>query len=164
MEVTLTKIREVTFLIEPESLPVIEEYPWYLGTKGYIIRPGGGSSSSVQLHRQLMDCPDDMDVDHLNHNKLDNRISNLMITTHVNNSINQPKRKKNTSKYYGVYIRRRDGKYITNASIAGNTIYIGAYDDELEAADAYDYYVVKNNYTSKPINFPDKKSRIFITK
>lgn len=48
----------------------------------------------MQLHRYLMNCPNDMTIDHINHNTLDNRKCNLRICSH---SINNKNRKTKAS-------------------------------------------------------------------
>jgi hypothetical protein len=49
-----------------------------------------------------MNPPDGMEIDHLNHNSLDNRRSNLKICNHADNTANKRKFKTNTSGVTGV--------------------------------------------------------------
>jgi hypothetical protein len=46
------------------------------------------SSDGVYLHRLLTECPDGLEVDHVNHNGLDNRRANLRVCTHTENMRN----------------------------------------------------------------------------
>ena len=77
--------------------------------------------------------PDNMVVDHINHDTLDNRRSNLRICTHKQNLANRKKHKLATSKYKGV--RRINRKTPWEAEISGK--YIGVFKTEKEAALAY---------------------------
>lgn len=54
-------------------------------------------------------------IDHINHDRRDNRPSNLRETTNTENHRNRPMQRNNTSGYVGVYLDRRGGyvSYIT---------------------------------------------------
>lgn len=54
------------------------------GTKWYAIRRGK-RGERIALHREIMNCPDGMVVDHLNGNSLDNRRRNLQVVTQSEN-------------------------------------------------------------------------------
>jgi hypothetical protein len=41
------------------------------------------------MHRELIACPDDLQVDHINRDRLDNRRENLRIVTAVENCANR---------------------------------------------------------------------------
>lgn len=74
-------------------------------------------------------------VDHIDNNKLNNRLDNLqLITTRHNSS----KDKINTSsKYTGVSWHKRDNKWQTNIIINYKHIYLASFDDEKMASDMY---------------------------
>lgn len=63
--------------------------PWHVNAKGYVLQNGtmtaGVRAPSEYLHRFIMGCApgDGLDVDHKNHNPLDNRKENLRICTHA---------------------------------------------------------------------------------
>jgi HNH endonuclease len=63
-------------------------------------------------------------IDHENHNGLDNRWENLRIAPHKENQKNMSKRKDNTTGVTGV-IRHRD-KYVAQIQVDGNRIYLGS--------------------------------------
>lgn len=84
-------------LIDLDDIDKVKDYKWYL-RKDYV----SNKTNGFNLHRLVMDCPEDMVVDHINHNKLDNRKSNLRICTHQQNDINKSKTSKNTSGIVGV--------------------------------------------------------------
>lgn len=57
----------------------------------------------IKMHRFLMDCPNGMEVDHINRNGLDNRKANLRIVTQAINKQNKGIYSNNTSGVPGVY-------------------------------------------------------------
>jgi len=74
-------------------------------------------------------------VDHINNNKLDNRIENLQLISQHRNTIKNSR--KGTSKYVGVSWVTRDQKWNARITINGNYKSLGNYTDEFEAHLAY---------------------------
>ena len=72
-------------------------------------------------------------VDHINRNKLDNRVENLRVISQRENCVKTGK----TSKYMGVHFCNTNKKYIAKTSIKGENKYIGKFDNEYEAHLAY---------------------------
>jgi hypothetical protein len=74
-------------------------------------------------------------VDHINNNKLDNRLENLQI---VSNRINTSKNKQNkTSKYTGVSWRNKSQKWVSYIRDGNKTLFLGEYVNEDDAYNAY---------------------------
>jgi len=69
-------------------------------------------------------------IDHINGDKLDNRVENLRITTHQGNQQNQTKAK-------GYYWNNEKNKWRASIGINGKLIHLGYYDTEEEAHEAY---------------------------
>jgi hypothetical protein len=84
------------------------------------------------------------EADHINGNRLDNRRTNLRLTTHLENSSNikKPRRIKtdkiSASNYKGVSYNKCNGKWRARITFKGNTTHIGYYDNEKDAAIEYD--------------------------
>ena len=78
------------FLIDIEDYDKIKDLCWYESKQGYIHHKDKGQQI-MQLHRLITGCPRDKVVDHINHNKRDNRKSNLRICTQKENCNNRPK-------------------------------------------------------------------------
>lgn len=73
-------------------------------------------------------------VDHINGIKHDNRVENLRIITHRDNCYTHYK---GTSKYKGVSRGKTRKKWKSSIQINGKKIYLGSYNTELEAHNAY---------------------------
>ena len=88
----------------------------------------------IFFHRYIMDCPSNLQVDHINGNVFDNRVENLRIVTKNDNLANLKIRKNNQSGVTGV------GKVETGwrARITRNKkVYdLGTYDNFEDAVDA----------------------------
>lgn len=72
---------------------------WSLTKDGYVINYKTG----IYLHRLVMNCPDNLEIDHIYHNLLDNRKSQLRLATSSQQKMNTHIRKNNKSGYRGVY-------------------------------------------------------------
>ena len=83
-------------------------------------------------------------VDHINDDKLDNRLENLQIVTTRENAYKT--QGKYTSKYKGVWFNKRTNKYEAHiwSELRVNKR-IGQYNTELEASNAYQEYLKKIN-------------------
>lgn len=93
----------------------------------------------VYMHRFIMNAPPDMFVDHINGNTLDNRKSNLRLSSEMQNARNQSvKRIAKTSNYKGVSLSKNGRKWCAFIKIGYRSKYIGVFNSELEAARAYD--------------------------
>ena len=73
-------------------------------------------------------------VDHINNDKLNNRVDNLQLTT---NRHNLSKDRKGTSKYTGVNWEKNANKWRARILIKGKQIHLGLFENELDAHSAY---------------------------
>jgi hypothetical protein len=76
--------------IDREDLELVSSLKWHVGSTGYAVWRGvkGGKKQTIRMHRLVMDCPDGMVIDHLNHDPLDNRKANLRVCTQSDNMRN----------------------------------------------------------------------------
>jgi len=109
----------------------------------------------VMMHRMLLNAPKGVEVDHINHNGLDNRRANLRLVTRSQNVSNSRHLKRNgkvtTSQYRGV---SRDNRLKSTWGAWKNGAFLGNYKSEAEAAIVYDLYTIKNCDEHARINFP----------
>lgn len=110
-------------------------YKWNLNNYGYVMGRAK-DKKLILLHRYLMKYNGHDFVDHINSNRLDNRIENLRIVNPQQNSQNKSTTKNSSSKYIGVFKKRN--KWATSITLNGKNKHLGCFDDEIEAAKARD--------------------------
>lgn len=77
-------------------------------------------------------------IDHIDGNKTNNSISNLRDIESQKNSMNQRKPSKgNTTGFLGVTLEKKTGKYQAQIMLDGRHIYIGRFNDAIDAHNAY---------------------------
>jgi NUMOD4 motif/HNH endonuclease/AP2 domain len=74
-------------------------------------------------------------IDHIDGNKLNNMITNLQLITNKKNTSKD--RKNKTSKYTGVSWNKQSNKWLAQFRENGKVNYLGAFETEEEARDAY---------------------------
>lgn len=82
-------------------------------------------------------------IDHINVNPSDNRISNLRIATASQNSINKKLSANNKSKFKGVHFVKSKNKWMARITINRKKIYLGIFKDIKDAALAYKEAAIK---------------------
>jgi len=92
----------------------------------------------IHMHRVIMQAPKGMVVDHINRDGLDNRKANLRLATILENSRNKNKIKGTSSKFKGVHWCKTRNKWLAGIKLNGRRKHLGSFDDETEAARAYD--------------------------
>jgi len=153
-------------IVEPLDYYRLKNLHWYISGNGkefYAFRNiiiGPGKTKMISMHRELMDFPKGLLVDHQNGITLDNRKANLRIATHFENACNRPKiRSKTSSQYIGVYFEKRTARYTVKIRINnGKRLWLGRFTSELDAAKAYDLAAVKYHGDFARLNFPDNKT------
>lgn len=141
------------FIFDLDDYEKIKDVTWVKGTKGYIVGKTKGDRKSIRVHRIIMNCPKGMVVDHINHNKLDNRKSNLRICTVGQNNLNKCPYS-NRSEKTGVSWYRN--KWRVSITINKQDIYLGRYDKYEDAVqvrlDAEQKYFGEFAYTNNYSN------------
>lgn len=113
-----------------------------------------------RLHRFILNVADSkIQVDHINHNGLDNRKCNLRLCDNKENNLNRYKFAGTSSKFKGVSWYKGSQKWQCIACVNGKGKHLGYFTSELEAALAYDNYVKSlPDVQFRILNFPDKIS------
>lgn len=135
-------------IVDDEDFDELNKHKWYAQyahcIKGYYavrhirFKNGKQRQKLIQMHRVIMNAPKGMQVDHKNHNTLDNCKQNLRICNHSQNQHNRKLHKNTSSRYKGVCWNKEMEKWRTSIRVSGESIFLGYFDSEEKAGKVYD--------------------------
>jgi len=138
-----------SFLCSPEDEELARSCMWNLGGGGYAYNKRVG-----MFHRIVMQTPDELETDHINGKRIDNRRENLRVCTASENQMNKKKPKNNTSGFKGVSWEKRRNKFVANIYDRERHIFIGRHATAEEAGRAYDKKAIELFGRFAKLNFP----------
>ncbi|MFA5783567.1 MAG: AP2 domain-containing protein [Phycisphaerae bacterium] len=144
-------------IVDADDYEQLNKYKWHVRvdrtptSRGYAYRSEG--KTKIAMHRQILNAPQQLYCDHINHDGLDNRRANLRLCTPQQNACNR-KPLERTSKYKGVYRSRGNKKWRAEIRNNGRKIHIGYYYYEKDAAIAYDDWAIELFGEFAYLNFP----------
>ena len=132
------------------------------GTNLYAIRlrlTDPNKTSTVYMHREIMNPPPGLVVDHKNCDGLDNRRSNLRFATHAQNTRNRRKKKNGSSQFLGVYFNKEKSTWDSQLMHNGKKIWVGRFQTQIDAAKAYDAAAKKYHGEFARLNFSESATK-----
>lgn len=123
-------------LVDDCDYGYLNKYRWFYSKRGYAVSHMDDYKKMFYMHRIITNAPLGMDVDHKNHDPLDNRRCNLLVCTHARNMQNTSKRSHNKSGYLGVCWHKQLGKWRATITIDGVYKHLGVFnniDDAIKA-------------------------------
>ena len=162
-EILLTQGKKA--LVDDEDYARLIKYKWHIARNigGYYAKRNAqvdGERHTIYMHRVITNAPKGVEIDHHNHNTLDNRKQNLRLATGSQNLQNQKKSltrngKPYTSRYKGVSWHKCAQKWRARIYINGKVKQLGCFESEIEAAHVYDAAAKKYFGEYSLLNFPD---------
>lgn len=126
-------------IVDAEMIPQLNEWSWSL-QKGYArgTKKGSGGRKTLFMHRLVLgpvfsEGKGEM-ADHINRNRLDNRLSNLRVVDAKTNGLNKHDTK--LGKYRGLSFHPRSEKWQGVVRFGGKRYYAGYFADKDKAAEA----------------------------
>lgn len=153
--------RNAFALVSDEDYERISQHKWSLDGTGYAVRlvtvvvDGVKKRRKILMHREILNAPPHLEVDHRFDIRTDNRRSEIRIATHGQNMANRGPQQGSSCQYKGVSYSKRDKVWVAEIRVDGNRKRLGSYKNAANAAIAYD----KAALTAWPefayLNFPE---------
>jgi len=133
-------------LVDDEDYDKLNMHKWYAhwipNTRSFRAQRNSssknGESKIIRMHRIVMDAQPGQQVDHRNHNTLDNRRENLRLCTASENQHNLRPHTIRSSVFKGVNWDKPTHKWKARIQLNGHQYHLGRFADETKAACAYD--------------------------
>lgn len=153
IDVSTKKYPNSFVIVDDRDFEWLSKWRWCRDTAGYAVRHeqkneyGDGKRRMRKMHREIMRGAN-KEIDHINHNGLDNRRSNLRAATTSQNQANSKGTPLNTSGYRGVCkynINKPNVHKLWGARIVvnGQKYFKGMFYTKEEAAIAYNEMAIK---------------------
>ena len=148
IKLKLMKIIELTqnkvAIVDEEDYEKINVYKWcaikckttwYAARNNYVSK---GKQKLLRMHREILNAPLNIQVDHINGNGLDNRKENLRLCTHQQNQHNKKHPQKNNKfKIKGVHYCKNLNKFRARIGFNNKSIHLGYFNVLGDADSAY---------------------------
>lgn len=133
-------------LVDDVDFPTLCQFRWFLHVKKrktfpdvfYAVRYGRnskGKSATIFLHRQIMQPANGFQVDHIDHDGLNNQRVNLRVCTASQNGQNRRVRSRDLPR--GVSFHKWSKKFQARIHVNGKRAWLGLFQSPNDAAAAY---------------------------
>lgn len=128
--------RHLKVMVDDEDYEFLNQYYWHADINNCVASSRGGRNR-ILIHRLIMNAPSNLEVDHIDGNRLNNQKNNLRLATSSQNKCNRGARKDNKSGYKGVSWHSQNSKWTARIK-AGNVYkYLCLFNDIQDAVKAY---------------------------
>ena len=148
-----------SIIVDDRHYAALSNFTWHIDANGYAVtdnvirsrkearETGLPRQANIKMHRLVYELESQVQlktkehIDHINQNKIDNRIDNIRLDIQGEgigiNQINQGLRKDNTTGYKGVVFRERTGRWESMINCKRKSHWLGAHETKELAALAY---------------------------
>lgn len=125
--------KDEEFYFDLEDYNKIKDYCWRINDSGYVVTTI--NRKTVRFHRLVMNAPNEYQVDHIFHNRKDNRKDFLRLATNQQNSMNKLTNL-NANHRLGVYYDKSKNKWTARLVLNGKQVFFKRFNTYEESISA----------------------------
>jgi hypothetical protein len=125
-------------LVDAADFEVVRSHKWHANGKRTLYAKTNIDGRIVSMHRLILSPGHGVLVDHINHDGLDNTRKNIRLCTHAENMRNRTRHGDFSSRFKGVWLDKRSGRWLAKINHENHVLKLGSFDDEVRAARQYD--------------------------
>ena len=135
-------------LIDLDDWPLVSQYTWSASRERWATYAVASwdrvnhRRAHIRMHRLIVGAQPGQQIDHWDHNGLDNRRTNLRMATPSQNAANN-RPTSGRSGYKGVSWHKQCGKWVATITVDRRSRHLGLFEDPWEAAQAYNAAAVE---------------------
>lgn len=158
-EIQLT--RGKVAIVDDEDFAMVSQFKWNAGCTAdgvwYAKRRIPGNKS-MKMHRFILGAQSGELVDHIDGDELNNTRANIRIATPRQNMHNRKSTQGSSTPFKGVFWERKSGRFRVQIKANGECLYLGLFEDVIDAALAYDSAARRIHGEFARLNFPTDES------
>lgn len=144
-------------IIDNNDFDWLNQWKWFYNNQGYAVRSKyirssgygkkDGKSMTIYMHNLINKTPSNLETDHINRNKLDNRKENLRSVTRNQNQMNLGLIRSNTSGFKGVGWSKKNQNWVAYIGINYKFKFLGYYQNIQDAVRTRKEYEEKISFS-----------------
>ena len=143
-------------IVDAEDYEWLKQYKWHTDkAQNTYYAVSQKNRKGFKMHRLITGAPKGLFVDHRDHNGFNNRRDNLRLCTNKENQQNKRPMRGKTSRYKGVHRCKSRKMFRAKIRHNGKQMHLGYFENEIDAAKAYDKKAREFFGEFAFLNFPD---------
>jgi len=135
--------RKFNVAVDDEDYEYLKQFNWQVDKYNCVKTHKNALLKDYLIHRIIMKAPKDLEVDHIDGDRLNNQKNNLRLVQSSQNKMNRGPRKDCKSGYKGVSFHKQNENWCARIKTNGKYLHLGCFNNKIDAAKAYNEAAVK---------------------